>query len=134
MEIVEDHLNNAVEIRRAPAGREFYFLRGTSIVVPTRYTVRTLAEFADALNKVGMRSVYYHFFDARLRLGRKTNDFSNWIRTSLGEPEIAQKINALDPYFLTMDQLKQKIIDLCRGQEQSGAARNIFKRLLGRKK
>lgn len=118
--IIEDHLMNAIEIRKAPEGREFYFLRGTDIVAPTEYEVNNLDEFINALNYVGMRSLYFHFFDARLRLGRKTNDFSNWIRKSLEEPEIAAKINALDPYFITMDQLKQKIIDICRGEEKKG--------------
>ena len=118
VEIVEDHLMNAIEIRKAPPGREFYFLRGTSLINATKYEVNTLEEFAEALNKVGMRSLYFHFFDARLRLGRKTNDFSNWIEHSLDKPEIAAKINALDPYFITMDQLKGKIIDICKGEEQ----------------
>lgn len=118
LEIIEDHLMNAVEIRLAPPGREFYFLRGISIVSPTPYEVRTLKEFTNALNEVGMRSLYFHFFDARLRLKRKTNDFSNWIEDSLAEKEIAEKINNLDPYFMTMDQLKQKIIDICLGKAQ----------------
>jgi hypothetical protein len=120
VEIVEDHLMSAIEIRKAPPGREFYFLTGISLINTTTYEVNTLEEFADALNKVGMRSLYFHFFDARLRLGRKTNDFSNWIRNSMGEPEIADKIKQLDPYFLTMDQLKQRIIDICRGKDKKG--------------
>ncbi len=114
VEITEEHLMDAVEIRKAPPGREFYFLRGTSIVSPTPYKVKTIEEFIDALNKVGMRSLYFHFFDARLRLGRRTNDFSCWIEDSLGDQEIADKINDLDPYFITMDQLKEKIITICR--------------------
>ena len=118
VEIVEDHLMSAIEIRKAASGREFYFLRGTDIVAPTPYEANTLEELADALNKVGMRSLYYHFFDARLRLGRKTNDFSNWIHDSLDEPEIAEKIQNLDPYFMTMDQLKQRIIEICRRREK----------------
>lgn len=135
IEIIEEHLMNAVEIRKAPPGREFYFLRGTSIVNQIPFEVYTLNDFADTLNKVGMRSLYFHFFDARLRLGRKTNDFSNWIKDSLGEEEIAQKINALDPYFITMDQLKQKIISICR-KEKPAAGLGIIglaKKLLGKK-
>jgi hypothetical protein len=118
MEIIEEHLSQAIEIRKTAPGREFYFLRGIEIVTPTAYEVFTLKEFAETLNLVGMRSLYFHFFDARLRLGRKTNDFSNWIRHNLGEEEIAKKINALDPYFITMDQLKQKIIGICRREEK----------------
>lgn len=117
IKIIEDHLMNAVEIRKAPPGREFYFLRGTDMVIPTKYEVRDLDEFASALDKVGMRSLYYHFFDARLRLGRKTNDFSQWIRNSLGQEKIAANIERLDPYFITMDQLKKEIIAICHGEK-----------------
>ncbi len=136
VEIVEDHLMNAVEIRKAAPGREFYFLRGTSIINPTAYEANTLEEFTSALEKVGMRSLYFHFFDARLRLGRKTNDFSNWIRQELGEPEIAVKINKLDPYFITMDQLKQKIVAICQETGAKPRAKGLFnfiKNITGKK-
>jgi hypothetical protein len=138
VEIVEDHLNNAVEIRKAPPGREFYFLRNIGIITATPYAAWTLEEFAEGLRKVGMRSLYFHFFDARLRLGHKTNDFSNWIRTSLGNAKVADAIDNLDPYFMTMDQLKEKIIALCLSKEEKGAFDlkdliRLFKKFMGRK-
>ncbi len=116
--IIEEHLASTIEIRKAPPGREFYFLRSTEMISATHYEVTTLEEFTRALDRVGMRSIYFHFFDARLRLGRKTNDFSNWIQSSLGEEEKARKINNLDPYFMTMDQLKSRIIAICLGKEE----------------
>ncbi len=125
--IIEDHLMHATEIRKAPPGREFYFQHGISIAMATAYEVNTLAEFAEALDKVGMRSLYYHFFYARLRLGRKTNDFSHWIETSLGEEEIARRIDQLDPYFMTMDQLKEKIISICLGEKKAKKGVNLKK-------
>ena len=132
VEIIEDHLMNAVEIRKAAPGREFYFLRSTGFVSPTPYEAWTLQEFAKDLNQVGMRSIYFHFFDARLRLGHHTNDFSNWIRDSLGEHEMADKIEKLDPYFMTMDQLKNRIISIClRGKKLGGyPAANRWKRII----
>lgn len=135
VETIKNHLNQAVDIRKAPAGREFYFLSGITVVAPTRYEAKTLEEFVHAINNIGMRSLYYHFFDARFRLGRKTNDFSNWIRASLGNEELAKKIEALDPYLMTMDQLRNKIVSLCsaRGKEVFDF-RNILafiKRIIG---
>jgi len=139
IKIIEEHLMNAVEIRKAPLGREFYFLRSTSLISPTPFKVWTLNDFAGALKKVGMRSLYYHFFDARLRLGHKTNDFSHWIANALGEPKIAEKIERLDPYFMTMDQLRDKIFQICLGQElpQKKSSFNLTilaKKLLGQNK
>lgn len=118
VEIITNHLNASVEIRKASPGSEFYFLRAVAIINPSSYQAWTLGQFTECLQKVGMRSLYHHFFDARLRLGHKTNDFSNWIDTALGRKELAQKIEQLDPYFMTMDQLKGKIIELCLAEEE----------------
>ncbi|MBU0630711.1 MAG: hypothetical protein KKC80_07340 [Candidatus Margulisbacteria bacterium] len=111
--IIEKHLAEHPDSRKALPGREFYFLRNTGIVIPTKYESRTIEEFAADLKLVGMRSIYYHFFDARLRLGHKTNDFSNWIRSNFNDEALAGKIEALDPYFMTLDQMRDKIISLC---------------------
>jgi len=119
VEIIEEHLSQVTEIRMAPQGREFYFLRSTSIISPTEYEVWTLKEFAKALNKVGMRSLYFHFFDARLRLGHRNNDFSLWIENNLDNKDLAQRIESIDPYFVRMDQLREKIIALCKEEQKS---------------
>jgi hypothetical protein len=126
-EIVEEHLQTATEIRRAPPGREFHFLRSVAIVSPTEYVVYSLPEFVTALKRVGMRSLYFHFFEAHLRLGRPTNDFSNWIRHSMDNPEVADAIEALDPYFMTMDKLRDKIVEICQGTVESKLAKILIR-------
>ena len=117
--IIDEYKSNPIYTKSVPAGREFYFLSAISVALPTKYEVQDLDEFVAALEKVGMRSLYYHFFDARLRLGRKTNDFSNWIRINSGNEKLARSIELLDPYFMSMDQLKNRIIELCKGQDRS---------------
>lgn len=111
--IIEEYLQKKPYARKAPEGQEFNFLKNIGIIVPTKYEVETLEEFTEALDNIGMRSLYYHFFDARLRLGRKTNDFSNWIRSNFGNERLAREIEMLDPYFMSLDQLKKRIIGLC---------------------
>lgn len=119
VEIIENHLNSAYEISKAPLGREFYFLRAVDVISPTRYEANDLDEFCECLKKVGMRSLYFHFFDARLRLERKTNDFSNWLRDSLGDAEKAAALDALDPYFMSLDQLRDRIVAICQGEKEN---------------
>ena len=118
IKIIENHTKEMPNTNKVPHGREFYFLKNVGIISATPYVVSTIYEFIEALDKVGMRSLYYHFFDARLRLGRKTNDFSNWIRNNFENDILAQKIEDLDPYFITMDELKIKIINLCLGDDK----------------
>jgi hypothetical protein len=61
-------------------------------------------------------ALYFHFFEARLRLERRTNDFSAWLG-SIGETELAERIDRLNPYDYTLDELKQKIIELAEGKQ-----------------
>jgi dCMP deaminase len=72
--------------------------------------VKTLEEFVAELKKVTVDSIYYHMFEAKLRLEKGENDFSLWLDTAVGEKELARKISRLDPYTYTMESLREKII------------------------
>jgi len=103
-------------IKFSKFGDEFHFIKSISFVLPTDYLVYDLSEFKEVLKKVTTNSIYFHVFEARLRLGRKTNDFSNWIETSLGDNELAQKISILNPYIYTLEELRSNIISLIEGK------------------
>jgi hypothetical protein len=60
-----------------------------------------------------MDSLYFHIFEAKLRLQRGANDFSLWLEDCLGEKELAEQITRLDPYNYTMENLREIIIQLC---------------------
>jgi hypothetical protein len=59
-----------------------------------------------------MDSIYFHIFEARLRLEKEVNDFSNWIEHSLGNQKLALKIARLDPYTCTMEDLRKTLTAL----------------------
>jgi len=99
-------------MRNAPAGKEFDFTKSRSFVLPTPYEAHDLAQLAEVLKKVTIRSIDFHVFNARLRLGRGTNDFSNWINTTLGYPDLAARLDRFDPYTYTLENLRQNIIDI----------------------
>ncbi|MDM7940425.1 MAG: DUF5752 family protein, partial [Methanothrix sp.] len=73
------------------------------------YTANNLREFAEILRKISIRSLYFHIFEARMRLGVQDNDFSQWLR-SIGEDKLADEISRLDPYNMTLENLRRKII------------------------
>ena len=121
IEVIEGFLFDAKEIRNAPAGKEFDFTKSRSFVLPTPYVANNLCEMVEILKKVTIRSIDFHVFNARLRLERGTNDFSNWIDTSLGYPELAAKLEKFDPYTFTMEGLRQNIIDIIKNSPQMEA-------------
>lgn len=101
----------------ANPGEEFYFIKSISFVLPTDHVVKNIREFAVVLKKITIGSIYFHIFEARLRLERPTNDFSYWIETSLGDKALADKIARLDPYTRTMDDLRWALVELVEGKK-----------------
>ncbi|MFH1457562.1 MAG: DUF5752 family protein [Candidatus Omnitrophota bacterium] len=112
--MVEDYLkeNPAAKLRFARPGEEFHFIKSVSFVLPTHYEVYDLKNFADVLKKITIDSIYFHIFEARLRLEKKTNDFSNWIESSFGDKQLADAIEHLDPYTRTLEDLRNTIIKI----------------------
>ncbi len=90
----------------------FYFIKSVSFILPTRYVAHDLAGFAEGLKNVAIDSLYFHIFEARLRLGKETNDFSNWLRSSIGDARLAEEIERLDPYTHTLEELRSKVIKI----------------------
>jgi hypothetical protein len=70
-------------------------------------------QFFDLLGNVTNDCLHFHFFEARLRLERPTNDFSQWLG-DLGQTKLAARIDALNPYIMTLDELKHAIVKLGR--------------------
>lgn len=96
--------------RKAHPGEEFHFVKSVSFIFPTRYEAGNLDEFSKILEKVTISSIYFHMFEARLRLEKGNNDFSFWIENDIGKKDIAKKISGLDPYTYTLEELRKKII------------------------
>jgi len=95
----------------APEGSEFHFMSCRTFVLQTPFVARNPAEFREALRKVSVNSIYYHVFDAKLRLEKGENDFSRWFR-DLGKTQLADEIARLDPYTHTLEGLRNRIIQL----------------------
>jgi hypothetical protein len=112
IQIIESAPERKNTENHAPEGEEFHFIRAVSFVLSTPYVASTLLEFAKCLKKVTVGSLYYHIFEARLRLERPTNDFSYWLEENLGEKALAAQINKLDPYTHTMNWLRKRLIAL----------------------
>ncbi len=107
--ILKNHLDRQPDLRQSPNGDGFHFCKAKSFLLPTHLEVRDLPEFLEALRKITKSSLFYHFFEARFRLGRRTNDFSNWLQ-KIGEDETARAIDRLDPYFLDLEELRRRIV------------------------
>lgn len=105
-------LNPSVRTISVRRGGEFHFLKSVSFIFPTDYFASNLREFVDILKKITIDSIYFHVFEARLRLEKGGNDFSFWIDKSIGNKTLADKISGLDPYTYTMEDLRKTIVKI----------------------
>ncbi|MFC1478927.1 DUF5752 family protein [Candidatus Margulisiibacteriota bacterium] len=99
---------------KVPKDKVFHFLNSRSFVFPTNQTASNLEEFIPIMKSISINAIFFHYFIAHLRLGRKTNDFSFWIQNTLQNEKLAKKITRLNPQMYTLNELRNKIIDYCK--------------------
>ena len=110
----EAHLGSpGWRLRECPPGDEFHFCRSMSFVMPTGVVAEDVPDFFAKLRGITNVSLYFHFLEARLRLERRTNDFSHWLR-GRGRMDLGDAVDRLDPYVVTLDELKDQIVELGR--------------------
>ena len=114
--IIDDHLSGMGTVPRAGFGTPFYFNRSRILEVPTGLETKTLREFRDAISEVDVSAIYFHVFEAHLRLRREENDFSAWIRGALKLPELADRMKSLNPYLGSLERLRSNLLTMCDEQ------------------
>ena len=104
--------NPAAKKRFADRDSRFHFIKSVSFILPMPYRVDSLESFERVLKRISISSIFFHVYEARLRLERKTNDFSYWLETALLKKGLGDRIAALDPYAFTLEGLRKKIITI----------------------
>jgi uncharacterized protein DUF5752 len=120
VEELEEYLWDSPHYQVRP-GYELHLCEASAVILHSGISARTLGEFCEALQIVGLNSVYYHFVEARRRLGdRKMDDFSRWIADNFAMPSLVAAIGEIDIYFYTLAEIRETILALV--QEQAGTA------------
>ena len=112
MSVVHDHLLRLSTIPRVEFGDAFHFQQSHIVEVPLGPAVTTLLEFRAGLADVDASAIYFHMVEARARLGRRAGDFAEWIRTCLGIPELAERIERLDTYMTSLERVRARVLSL----------------------
>lgn len=109
--VITRYLEGSPEPREARRGDEFYFNETVTLVFPVGIWVRNLAEFLMAMKVIESGSIYYHFYEARVRVQEKVDDFSRWIAESLGNEDLAMHIRSIDPFMHNVEEIRHHIAD-----------------------
>jgi len=114
---IDAFLKTFPEPRDVTSGNEFYFNETVSLVFPVGVTTRNLSEFLVALEHIDTGSIYYHFYDSRVRLGEGiVDDFSRWIEHTLGRKNLADRIRVIDPFMHSIESIRKHIMEVVEEQ------------------
>ncbi|MEW6601950.1 MAG: DUF5752 family protein [Nitrospirota bacterium] len=106
---IDDYLKGFPEPREAMPGDEFYFNETITLTFLVGIRVKNLAEFLIAVKYIDAAALYYHFYEARVRLG--VDDFSKWFEDSLDKKELAEKIRSIDPFMHSIEGIREYIAE-----------------------
>ncbi len=110
--VIDSYLKRFPEPRYALPGDEFFFNETVTFVFPVGVYAKNLAEFLLAIRFVDRGCIYYHFYEARMRVPGGTDDFSRWVDETLGKKDLAEKIQAIDPFMHNADEIRTYIAEI----------------------
>jgi hypothetical protein len=119
VETIDRHLSGVRFVSSVSQGTPFHFMKSEIVEVPLGKDAGDLSGFIDVLQDVHASALYYHIFEARIRVRKGRNDFSIWLDDILGYQQLAERIEGIDFYMFSLERLRSKILDLCRQELRS---------------
>lgn len=111
LHVIDKYLEEFPEPRDAMPGDEFFFNETATLIFPAGIWARNLAEFLMAIKFIDIGSIYYHFYEARIRVRDGIDDFSKWIEESRGKSDLAKRIMAIDPFMHDIEGIRKHICE-----------------------
>ncbi len=112
LDVIDEYLEMFPEPREAMPGDEFFFNETVTLIFPVGIRAKNLAEFLTAIKYIDAGSIYYHFYEARIRLGGGIDDFSRWIEDAFGKKELVEKIRSIDPFMHDLEGVRKHIAEV----------------------
>ena len=120
--LIEERLWGLERVPWCRPGLELHLVESLLIAYDTGEQVRTPAALAEAIERIPLRSLFFHVHEARRRTAGQSDDFSAWLE-QLGEyGPLVEKLRAVDFYFLNLSQLRQELTEIFRQNLVTSAA------------
>jgi hypothetical protein len=113
IDVIEERLEETELVQWSRSDQQFHFIRSQIVVFDTYKRIDTPEELAMAVPNMSIGSIFYHFIDARRRTEESVDDFEAWL-AGFGDKHAAlyNKIAAIDPYFISLSELRQQLVSL----------------------
>lgn len=121
IETIERRLDEYEIVLWTTRENRFHFIRATIIVFDSNFIVSEPKELPQVVSQLTAGSIFYHFIDSRARTADHIDDFSAWLK-NFGDKyhDLIEKIQAIDPYFLTLTQLKTELLSVLNNYFENG--------------
>lgn len=112
LKILDEYMGRFPQLREVLPGDEFCFNESVSLVFQLGIYARNLAEFLIAVKYLDADSIFFHFYEARIRLGDGVDDFSRWVEGSLGKKDLAASMRSIDIFMHNIEGTRRRLIGL----------------------
>ncbi len=124
LDILEDRLSEVHTITWALHDNQFFFHSATTVVFDTSLTIDSPEHLGEAVSQMTTGSIYYHFWEARRRTPKHTDDFTEWLRGWDGKgAKMIKALSRIDFYYMRLRELQLTLVDLFNSICGNGAAK-----------
>ncbi len=116
VEVTSERLEESEKLRLLHADRPFMFIRSQIVIFDTYVTIEHPSQLPMTAPMMTPSSFFFHFVDARRRTKDRMDDFREWLMEFGDEfRSLIDRLAGLDPYFVPLVELKEKIADIFTG-------------------
>ncbi len=122
LEVMEQRLDATEMITWAELDMQFHFVSSQILVFDTGETIGGPEQLPEAVSKMSVGSLFYHFIDARRRSPEMMDDFRSWLRPCGDRYEgLCSQLASVDPYFVSLVELRTQLTNLFAHCFQGGS-------------
>jgi hypothetical protein len=118
--LIEERLWSQERVPWCRPGFELHLIESRLIAYDTGERVETATALLEAVERMSLRSLFYHVHEARRRTGGRTDDFSLWLEND--DAPLAAKLRIIDFHFLNLKQLRHELVAAFRQHMQAAPA------------
>jgi hypothetical protein len=107
--LIEERLWHLERVPWCRPGYELHLVESRLIAFDTGERIGTPTELSEAIERMTLRSLFYHVHEARRRNADRADDFSLWLEACEADPAVISRIRAIDFYFLNLKQLRREL-------------------------
>ncbi|MCK9223852.1 MAG: DUF5752 family protein [Candidatus Muirbacterium halophilum] len=113
VDTIQERLDEDEWINFVRPQNKFHFKKSHIVVFDTNIALKDPSKFSEVIKEMSTSSIFYHFIDARRRTKDNVDDFRQWLMGLDGKYNpICDKISSLDPYFVSLNTLKEQLVNI----------------------